>query len=365
MHISSLLANDQSRSTRSHAAKSVCFELLLDDRSKTRARIPLRVLVNTHDTTESIMTTVKSFYGIYDGNGVSFQDAAGNTLIPSYDNFNHDTTVYVRSVAGQAQPAQPVANGQESPPRPTLGEPFSMLPPRGKEHSQSPTRRSSSRNISKRSVSPCRDRGRRSNSQQQRGSHADSRNSSAHGSYRDNDLSDSDAGQSSISGSRKARSEQFASSEISAANVLLDGRRGQPIFDSSVRQCRRPLCDIANNDDRHYRYSLLLKFRLLPRNRLSLPKDDHCLAKGRLPSRCQRRNATAWRHHPCYHHKVTVPTMDVARIATIPAQRRQQTTVFDTDIRAFQVVARGLASSQRRTLPLPAVSRTKTSPAHS
>ncbi|KAK5947374.1 hypothetical protein PMZ80_001524 [Knufia obscura] len=234
MHVSSLLADDQPRATRSHAAKSVCFELLLDDRSKTRARIPLRVLVNTHDTTESIITTVKSFYGIYDGNGVSFEDAAGHTLIASYDNFNHDTTVYVRSVAGQAQPPQPVANTQNSPRRPSLGEPFSMLPPHMREHSQSPTRRSSSRNISKRSVSPSRDRGRRSNSQQQRGSHVDSRNSSAHGSYRDNDFSDSDAGQSSISGSKKARSEQFASAEISAANVLLDGRRGQAIFDSST-----------------------------------------------------------------------------------------------------------------------------------
>ncbi|KAK5100916.1 hypothetical protein LTR70_001046 [Exophiala xenobiotica] len=234
MNVSSLLANDQSRSTRSHAAKSVCFELLLDDRSKTRARIPLRVLVNTHDTTESIITTVKSFYGIYDGNPVSFEDAAGNTLIASYDNFNHDTTVYVRSVAGQAQPPQPVANIPDSPRKPSLGDPFSMLPPHMREHSRSPSRRSSSRNFSKRSVSPSRDRGRRSNSQQQRGSRADSRNSSAHGSYRDNDFSDSDAGQSSISGSKRARSEQFASSEISAANVLQDGRRGGPIFDSST-----------------------------------------------------------------------------------------------------------------------------------
>lgn len=261
MNVSSLLANEHSRSTRSHAAKSVCFELLLDDRSKTRARIPLRVLVNTHDTTESIITTVKSFYGIYDGNPVSFEDAAGNTLIASYDNFNHDTTVYVRSVAGQAQPPQPVANIQDSPRKPSLGDPFSMLPPHMREHSRSPSRRSSSRNFSKRSVSPSRDRGRRSNSQQQRGSHADSRNSSAHGSYRDNDFSDSDTGQSSISGSKKARSEQFASSEISAANVLQDGRRGGPIFDSSVWQYRRPLFNIANKHNRPYPCSCLLKSR--------------------------------------------------------------------------------------------------------
>lgn len=245
MQVSSLLTNDGPGSAQKHPAKSVCFELLLDERSKTRARIPLRVLVNTHDTTESIITTVKSFYGIYDGNGVSFEDGAGNTLIASYDNFAHNTTVYVRSVAGQAQPpitaahaSQPAINGQDSPRRPSLGEPFQILPPHMREHSQSPTRRSSSRQIPKRSVSPSRDRGRRSASQQQRGSHADSRCSSANGSHREDGYSDSDAGQSSASGSKKARSDQFASSDISAVNVLQDGRRGQTIFDSSVRhQC--------------------------------------------------------------------------------------------------------------------------------
>lgn len=244
MHVSSLLSHDSAAPAQNNPAKSVCFELLLDDRSKTRARIPLRVLVNTHDTTESIITTVKSFYGIYDGNGVSFEDASGNTLIASYDNFSHGSTVYVRTVPGPVQPAppathstQPQTNGQESPHRPSLAEAFQMpqmLPPHMREHSPSPTRRSSSRNVSKRSVSPSRDRGRRSHSQQHRGSHADSRNSSAHGSHREQDFSDSDAGQSSISGSRKARSDQFASSEISTANVLQDGRRGQPIFDSST-----------------------------------------------------------------------------------------------------------------------------------
>lgn len=243
MSVSSMLSNERSDRSAVPGPKSICFELLLDERSKTRARIPLRVLVNVHDTTESIITTVKSFYGIYDGNGVSFEDSAGNTLIASYDNFTHNTIVYVRSVAGHAQPAPAPAHahfgnvnaaGPESPRRPSLAEPFSVLPPHMRDLSQSPTRRSSSRNMNKRSLSPSRDRGRRSNSQQQRGSHADSRCSSANRSHAENDFSDSDAGHSSISGSKKARSEQFASSEISAANVLPDGRRGHPIFDSSV-----------------------------------------------------------------------------------------------------------------------------------
>jgi hypothetical protein len=51
-----------------------------------------------------------------------------------------------------------------------------------------------------------------------------------------NGFSDSDGGQSSIAGSRKARSEQFASAEISLENVVQDSRRKGPSFDSSVNQ---------------------------------------------------------------------------------------------------------------------------------
>jgi hypothetical protein len=119
-----------------------------------------------------------------------------------------------------------------------------MLPPHMREQSQSPSR-PASRVARKRSTSPTLGRGRRSASQQKGTSFgAVSRGSSANGSFHeDNGYSDSEAGRSSISGSKKARSEQFASSDISTANVLLDGRRGQPIFDSSVST--RPLPLIA------------------------------------------------------------------------------------------------------------------------
>lgn len=49
--------------------------------------------------------------------------------------------------------------------------------------------------------------------------------------------SDSDGGHGSITGSKKARSEQFASSDISMENILHDGRRKRPKFDSSVSCC--------------------------------------------------------------------------------------------------------------------------------
>lgn len=247
MQVSSLLSNDEQKSanTKMPPAKSVSFELLLDEGSKTRARIPLRVVLNTHDNTESIITTVKNFYGIYDGNGVSFEDALGNTLIASYENLGHNSTVYVRIVVPISQAASNAiphtlhqaenGYGYEPKRRPSLGEPFQMLPPHLREQSHSPSR-PASRVARKRSTSPTQGRGRRSASQQKGASYgAVSRGSSANGSFHeDNVYSDSEAGRSSISGSKKAKSEQFASSDISTANVLQDGRRGQPIFDSSV-----------------------------------------------------------------------------------------------------------------------------------
>lgn len=242
MEVSELLAQEPASMAKKQPGKSIAFEFLLDEGSKIRARIPLRVLVNAHDTTESIIATVKSFYGIYDGHGVSFEDAQGNTLIASYDNLTAETTVYVRAVPGSngATPypssayALPVAPEPQR--RASLGEPFQMLPPHMREQSNSPSR-SSSRLARKRSISPSQTRGRRSASQQKAVPFsAASRGSSANGHYSDdNGYSDSEAGHSSVSGSRRAKSDMLASSEISTANVLQDGRRGQTIFDSSVR----------------------------------------------------------------------------------------------------------------------------------
>lgn len=242
MELSGQFSDRSEAMARKEPGKSIAFELLLDENSKTRARIPLRVLVNVHDTTDSIIATVKNFYGIYDGHGVSFEDSHGNTLIASHENLTHNTTVYVRTVPGSHGSTPyggitPYATAAAPEPqrRPSLGEPFQMLPPHLREQSHSPSR-SSSRLARKRSVSPSGARGRRSASQQKPGSFsAVSRGSSASGHYSDdNGYSDSEAGHSSVSGSRRAKSDMLASSEISTANVLQDGRRGQTIFDSSV-----------------------------------------------------------------------------------------------------------------------------------
>lgn len=244
--------------TKSPTPKNVAFELLLDENSKARARIPMRVQIYPHDTTDSIVTTVKNFYGIYNGAaGVSFEDVNGITLIARYENLRNNMTVYVRVMPVQTYEEEypdayygtmPIENHK----RPSLGEPFQMasamqpMPPSDRGHS--PTR-PASRAARNRSISPS-GRSRRSASQHKQLSRPalKSRGSTPHGStYDDAGYSDSDNGYGSVSGAKKARSEHFASSEISMENILQDGRRKRPKFDSSVsRDYFRYFVFIAN-----------------------------------------------------------------------------------------------------------------------
>lgn len=234
----------QNPSPCSPSPKHVAFELLLDENSKVRARIPMRVQIFPHDTTDSIVTTVKNFYGIY-ASGVSFEDGNGNTLIARYENLGNNMTVYVRVIPSHGYEDFGNSSVYGNVPmdgykRPSLGEPFQMVNPQPAQildYGQSPSR-PMSRTARKRSNSPA-GRGRRSVSTQKapRQTGIKSRGSSTHGSFHDDAMagySDSDGGQGSISGSKKARSEQFASSEISMENILQDGRRKRPKFDSSV-----------------------------------------------------------------------------------------------------------------------------------
>lgn len=229
------------QSHKSPVPKNVAFELLLDENSKVRARIPMRVQIYPHDTTDSIVTTVKNFYGIYDGtaSGVSFEDEHGTTLIARYENLRNNMTVYVRVIPIQAYPdtyddhlyGYPV----ESCKRPSLGEPFQLASamPAAQTIDGQPPSRPTSRMARKRSTSPS-SRSLRSASLHKQGSRSGnkSRGSSTHGSYHDDEAGCSDS--DGAFGSRKARSDQFASSEISMENILQDGRRKRPKFDSSV-----------------------------------------------------------------------------------------------------------------------------------
>ncbi|PGH00922.1 hypothetical protein AJ79_08077 [Helicocarpus griseus UAMH5409] len=235
----------QQPSPCSPSPKHVAFELLLDENSKVRARIPMRVQIFPHDTTDSIVTTVKNFYGIYEGaaSGVSFEDENGITLIARYENLRNNMTVYVRVIPCHSYPDNYSQAGyyghMEGRQRPSLGEPFqhqSQQPAQAPDYGHSPSR-PHSRVARKRSISPA-GRGRRSVSAQKAPSRSGikSRGSSTHGSFHDDALaaySDNDDDHGSMTGSRKARSEQFASSEISMDNILQDGRRKRPKFESS------------------------------------------------------------------------------------------------------------------------------------
>ncbi|KAJ5098145.1 hypothetical protein N7532_005146 [Penicillium argentinense] len=208
--------------------KNVAFELLLDENSKVRARIPMRVQIYPHDTTDSIVTTVKNFYGIYDGtaSGVSFEDEHGTTLIARYENLKNNMTVYVRVIPIQSY-GEFYGGYSVERKRPSLGEPFQM--PDGAAPALEPPSRPSSRLARNRSMSPS-SRSLRSASQHKSGSRNGIKSrGSSHAGFPDDEagLSDSD------SYSRKSRGDAFASSEISMENILQDGRRKRPKFDSS------------------------------------------------------------------------------------------------------------------------------------
>ncbi|KAL8916265.1 MAG: hypothetical protein Q9208_008620 [Pyrenodesmia sp. 3 TL-2023] len=228
--------------------KNVAFELLFDG-PNTRARLPMRVQIFPHDTTESIVTTVKNFYGLYDGAaaGVSFEDEQGNTLIARYENLRNNMTVYVRVVPDYSQSPFPpgrVAWDATSPVRvPHLDEGFRMPPPQLAQRSayDQPISRPSSRVARKRDASPRPNRNHRSMSAPKHRSRSvvkgqdgslphdgEEPNSDAMNAY-----SDSDGGAGSVTSSRKARSEQLASAEISVDNIVEGGRRKRAKFESS------------------------------------------------------------------------------------------------------------------------------------
>ncbi|OOQ84932.1 putative C6 finger domain protein [Penicillium brasilianum] len=215
---------------RNPVPKNVAFELLLDENSKVRARIPMRVQIYPHDTTDSIVTTVKNFYGIYDGtaSGVSFEDEHGITLIARYENLKNNGTVYVRVIPIQSFGDSCYGGYPTERKRPSLGEPFQMTD--GMVPVMDQPSRPSSRLARKRSTSPS-NRSLRSASQHKQGSRSGLKSrGSSHAGYPDEEggLSDSES-----TYSRKARGDTFASSDISMENILQDGRRKRPKFDSS------------------------------------------------------------------------------------------------------------------------------------
>lgn len=222
--------------------RSVKFELV-EDSHQYRARIPMRVQIYPHDTTESIISTVKNFYGLYPTPtscpGVSFEDEQGNTIIGRYENFRHNSVVYVRVRDGPPTPGPPASltNGTGVPPYYAQdGYPVHGPQQQG-QHMSRPGSMSSRR----RSVSPGSVNGRRSASVSTSSKNARPRSSKnrAAGSQTNGDnLNDSLNGYSSgdnAPGSSSGKpKEQIGSTEISLDNIVEGGRRKRAKFESSV-----------------------------------------------------------------------------------------------------------------------------------
>lgn len=240
----------------SPAPKSVAFELLFPESPQYRARLPMRVQIFKHDTTESIVTTVKNFYGLYASTkGVSFENVQGETLIARYENLEHNSTVYVRVIDDVSQSPnryeQPYHALANAPHQAYVLEDMRQMPPphpiQALSYGQADSR-PMSRASHKRSVSPNSGRGRRSASasvnpplptkKPRSRSGYKSRGSSTHGSFAElhsdglNGYSSGDGGAGSVSS--KTKSEHLGNTEISLDNIVEGGRRKRAKFESSV-----------------------------------------------------------------------------------------------------------------------------------
>ncbi|KAH8664007.1 hypothetical protein BX600DRAFT_481363 [Xylariales sp. PMI_506] len=225
--------------------KHVAFELLFPESPQYRARLPLRVQIYPHDSTESIVTTVKNFYGLYSGpagsKGVSFEDDRNNTLIARYENFRNNMIVYVRVIEGSPQPAVPFVAGAY-PPASVSAQPYGNA-----DYSTHPAQSLSGQHISrpasrasrKRSPSPNGSRDQRSASVSTNpaaGKKVRSRSSKNRGpNYENhsdslNGYSSGDNASSSVSGKIK---EQIGNTDISVENIVEGGRRKRAKFESS------------------------------------------------------------------------------------------------------------------------------------
>jgi hypothetical protein len=220
---------DARRPSRTKQQKHVTFELLLPEghNREHRARLPMRVMISPHDTTDSIITTVRNFYGLYDGPGVSFQDKEGRILIATFDNFEHNMVVYVRMTAPDpavAAAASQVRSATSSPRKPKLAAAIDMRSP-------SRNSRPTSRAAPARSISPQSNRSHRSISKthSRNGLWPKDKESAYEDMYAGDTDYDSESGHS-----RRSKIEPHASAEISVENIVEGGRRKRAKFDSSV-----------------------------------------------------------------------------------------------------------------------------------
>lgn len=211
--------------------KQVVFQLVDPGDPTLQARLPMRVMLSPKDTTDSIITTVKNFWGLYEM-GVSFENKEGISIIATFDNFENDMTVYVRTVP---LPSSVLlgehARDSASPHKPSLGAPFEMRPTL---HSGALSPSHAARSAGARSMSPQSDLGRRSTSAAPGGKARLQRKQSRDGGL----LGDAEGyssgmdDQGSVASSRRSKAEEIKA-EITVDNIVEGGRRKR-MFESSV-----------------------------------------------------------------------------------------------------------------------------------
>lgn len=203
--------------------KHVVFQLVGQQDPRIQARLPMRVMISPHDSTDSIIASIRNFYGLYDY-GVSFETCDGISIIAAWDNFDNDMTVFVRTV-----PLPPARDSISPTKSAALGAPFEMRPP---VHSPS---RSAVRSAGIRSVSPQSDTGRRSASaapgHKFRTQKIKSKDNSVVGDHDGYSSDNNDNG--SVASSRRSKVEEIKA-EITVDNIVEGGRRKRA-FESSVR----------------------------------------------------------------------------------------------------------------------------------
>lgn len=238
--------------------KHVVFQLIDLEDPRIQARLPMRVMISQNDNTESIVTTVKNFYGLYEF-GVSFENKDGISIIAAYDNFENDMIVYVRTVAPPPTAISENARDSVLPKKPSLGAPFEMRPTLAPP-TLSPSR-TAARSAGVRSLSPQSELGRRSVSAAPGGKPRPVRTKSKDNSvYGDADgYSSGDNGGGSVASSRRSKAEQV-NAEISVENIVEGGRRKRA-FESSVgiRMVLQLFTELTYS--RNYHYLCLLRCR--------------------------------------------------------------------------------------------------------
>ncbi|KAI2466701.1 hypothetical protein F4781DRAFT_339875 [Annulohypoxylon bovei var. microspora] len=210
--------------------KHVQFELLFPESPQYRARLPLRVQIYPHDDTESIISTVKNFYGLYHGGkGVSFEDDRGNTLIARYENFSNNMIVYVRVIEESPPPAGAFAPNAFQP------APIEYGSQQLGQHISRPVSRTSR----KRSPSPNTGRGRRSASAStnptagKKGRSRSTKNRGANYDNRSDSINGYDSGDGAPASVSSKAKEQIGNTDISVENIVEGGRRKRAKFESS------------------------------------------------------------------------------------------------------------------------------------